>query len=372
MVQGVVHVVPRTPTDGDPRLFAYSVSRTADDIKGGAGSRYYPVELSSVLRELRDEEGVFAVVGLPCFIKALRLLARQDEVFDRRIGYFIGLVCGHMKSSGYAGCIAMQCGIRVADLRAISFREKAAGRPASSYSVKLEHVENGQIKTLIRPMGDLLCADWGMGMFKCSACDYCDDVVAETADISLGDAWLPEYVNDGLGTNIVIARSGPMYEILETAKRAGRVVLDDLAPGDIVRSQSAGFRHRRDGLSYRLWLKDRAGEWRPKKRVDPNPSRLSQKYRQIMQLRIAIAQCSHQAFRETDLQKDFHVFRRAMAPYVDRYRALYEALNFPPFRHRVARKVLRAMNVVREQLLRCSAALVSTLRTPKSRNRKSL
>lgn len=42
-------------------------------------------------------------------------------------------------------------------------------------------------------------------MYK--ACDFCDDVFAETADIALGDAWLPEYVQDGNGTNVVVTRN---------------------------------------------------------------------------------------------------------------------------------------------------------------------
>ena len=35
--------------------------------------------------------------------------------------------------------------------------------------------------------------DWGAGFFQNPACDWCDDVVAETADIAFGDAWVEPY-----------------------------------------------------------------------------------------------------------------------------------------------------------------------------------
>ena len=37
------------------------------------------------------------------------------------------------------------------------------------------------------------------------ACEFCDDVVGETADMSVGDAWLPGYVSDWRGTSVVVS-----------------------------------------------------------------------------------------------------------------------------------------------------------------------
>jgi coenzyme F420-reducing hydrogenase beta subunit len=41
---------------------------------------------------------------------------------------------------------------------------------------------------------------WGTGLFKSNACDFCDDVTTELADVSL-DAWIP-YNKDGLGNSV--------------------------------------------------------------------------------------------------------------------------------------------------------------------------
>jgi coenzyme F420-reducing hydrogenase beta subunit len=43
-------------------------------------------------------------------------------------------------------------------------------------------------------------------------------VLAETADVTVGDAWLPEYIKDGLGTNIITIRSPEILAIFEIVK----------------------------------------------------------------------------------------------------------------------------------------------------------
>lgn len=83
MVDAVVHVRPCVDsTEG--RLFNFEISRTADEVMQGAKSRYYPVEMSTVLNRIRVEPGRVALVGVPCFIKAARLLARQDRAIGAK------------------------------------------------------------------------------------------------------------------------------------------------------------------------------------------------------------------------------------------------------------------------------------------------
>ena len=98
LVDGVAHVVPADPVR-DGRFFDYRISRSPAEIREGARSRYYPVELSRVLEEIRSVPGRYAVVGVPCFIKAVHLLRAEDPVLGERIAFTLGLFCGHMKSA---------------------------------------------------------------------------------------------------------------------------------------------------------------------------------------------------------------------------------------------------------------------------------
>ncbi|MCG3561936.1 DEAD/DEAH box helicase, partial [Klebsiella pneumoniae] len=58
--------------------------------------------------------------------------------------------------------------------------------------------------------------------------DFTDDVMNETADITLGDAWLPEYTMDSEGNNIVIIRNPIIKRIVEKALTEGRIKLDEI------------------------------------------------------------------------------------------------------------------------------------------------
>lgn len=76
----MAHVVPVEDPQAENRFFRYRIACTEEEIRAGAKSRYYPVELSEVLQTIRAVPGCYAVVGVPCFIKAFQLLRREDPV----------------------------------------------------------------------------------------------------------------------------------------------------------------------------------------------------------------------------------------------------------------------------------------------------
>jgi coenzyme F420-reducing hydrogenase beta subunit len=295
-VDGVAHVVPANPKSAG-RLFEYRISRTLDELNAGAKSRYYPIELSSVLREIRTTPGRYAIVGIPCFIKAIHLLRRVDAVVRDRVTHTLGLFCGHMKSAALVESFAWQLGTEIEHIRALDYRTKDEGRPANWYRAHLD-LEDGT--SAERDWWHLADGDWGAGFFQNPACDWCDDVVAETADISFGDAWVEPYSSDGRGTNVVIVRTKQLKQMIERARTDGRLQLEPVDADFIVRTQAAGLRHRRDGLAFRL-------SWRrsgivPRKRVTPS-SDLPFRRKLVYRLRYGIARWSHRMFR---LAKSLH------------------------------------------------------------------
>jgi coenzyme F420 hydrogenase subunit beta len=340
LVDAVLHVKPNCGATSGPTLFRYGVSRDRAEVTAGAKSRYYPVEMSGVLNHVRAHPGRYAMIGLPCFIKAVRLLASRESVFRDRIKFCVGLFCGHLKSTAFAEMCAWQCGVAPSDLRAIDFRTKIPNRPAGDYAVSVTGERDGQPVHASRRVSDLFGANWGFGLLKYKACDFCDDVVAETADISLGDAWLPEFEADSHGTNVAVVRSALLNSILVQAQREGRVHLQALSAQRVVDSQAAGFRHRREGLPYRLALEDAQGRWRPAKRVAAASAGLSPKLRRIQDLRQELRETSHVAFAQAKQGAGYEHFLNAMRPVIQRYLREYRT----PLAHRVlgrCRGVLR-------------------------------
>ena len=346
LIDAVIHIRQRAPTDGDPRLFQYQISTTTAEIASGAKSRYYPIEMSEVLRVVRDRPGRYAIVGIPCFIKAVRLLTRQDALLKERIAFCVGLVCGHLKSAHFAKMIAWQSGLDPDRLTGIDFRKKIPGADANRYAVEVHGTRSGNETTVDRASKDIYGSDWGTGFFKYKACDFCDDVLAETADITVGDAWLPQYVKDWKGTNVLVVRHPALKSLLERGVSDGALHLDVLGPQDAARSQDAGLRHRRDGLAYRLYLTDQKNEWRPPKRVQPSADGLDARRQRQQVLRMEMASKSHTAFRQALDADKFSVFTSQMDPLLDRYYALYRSA-WKNAARRIKRSVLRTLQRVR-------------------------
>ena len=286
LVNGVAHVAA---SPGEP-FFRYTISRSEADLRAGAKSRYYPIELSEVIRAIRTTPGRYAVVGIPCFIKAVHLLRAEEPVLRERIAFTLGLFCGHMKSARMVESFAWQMGTTAQAVAGIDFRVKDPSRPANWYAARIALKGGGERR---RDWWHMVDGDWGAGFFQNSACNFCDDVTAETADISFGDAWLEPYSSDGRGTNVVVVRSPVIAHLVRTAIEAGRLRLEEVDADFVYRTQAAGFRQRREGLAFRL-SRRRPG-LAPRKRVAGAPN-LPARRKLIYLMRAAISAWSHRVF----------------------------------------------------------------------------
>lgn len=314
LVDAVVHVHPADPmTSSSSPLFSYDVARSPQEVRTGAKTRYYSVDFADALLEVIEKGDRIALIGVPCFIKAARHLAASDPAFGACMTYGIALICGHMKSAGFAESLAWQSGIRPTALRAVDFRKKLPGRPATRYGFEAASQKNRDIVT--KPMSDLVGRNWDGGYFKLKACEFCDDVVGECADIAFGDAWLQRYTKDHQGTNVVIVRNPVMQDILTQAQQAGTIALDPLTPDEAIMTQSAGFRDRREGLQYRLALADGAGRWRPQKRVSASSDHLNPVRKTTIRLRDWIRRRSFASYALSKRCRTIRIYQIEMSFY---------------------------------------------------------
>ncbi|OHV77350.1 Coenzyme F420 hydrogenase/dehydrogenase, beta subunit C-terminal domain [Rhizobium sp. LCM 4573] len=291
MVDGVAHVTENMNPQANEPLFRYTLSRTLADLRAGAKSRYYPVELSGVLDEIRKTPGRYAVIGIPCFIKAVRLSCAAEPLLKERISFTFGLFCGHMKSARMAESFAWQMHRDLREAEHFDYRAKSPDRPANWYRAQMTLTDGSTAALDWWHMAD---GDWGAGFFQNPACNFCDDVVAETADIAFGDAWQEPYSSDGRGTNVIIVRSPSLLRLIQAGIDAQQLSLVPVEPSFIIATQAAGFRQRREGLSFRLtW--PRLGI-RPRKRVVPGSHALSVQRKTIYTMRYAISHWSHRVF----------------------------------------------------------------------------
>lgn len=328
-IDGVIHVKGTASDRGGKKnkpLFKYVISSTEKEIAEGAKSRYYPVELSEIMKTIKGAPGRYAVVGIPEFITELRLLSGIEPVFREKIKYTIGLVCGHQKSAKYAESLAWQHGVEPGGLTDIDFREKWRGKNAYDYLTRIKGYSSSKKVNFTKKQIDLFAGTWGHGFFKARFSDFTDNAFNENADITLGDAWLDEYLLDTEGNNIIIVRNKVIDRLIKKAIKDSKVSLDAVDEATIIRSQSGLIHHTREELPYRLSKEKRKLKTPPKKRVRPHGEVKFLK-RRVQDVREKISVKSHKYYRTAVKKRDFGYFVKKMQPYIDKYNRLYRFIS---------------------------------------------
>lgn len=317
IIDAAIVVGPSKDRKKNQAIYTYQIVEDHNELGTYAKSKYYPVELSQVIKQVKSQDKRFAFVGVPCYVKTMRNLCANDSALNAKIKFCISIVCGHQKSSRYGEYLGAQMDIRHNDIELIDFRLKNEGQPANRYATQLITSD----KITQRDVFDLDGTDWGLGFFKYKACDYCDDVAGETADITLGDAWLPGEIKDWRGNNILIVRNTKIAEIINTSLVAGEIDLRPSSPDEFYLSQSANYRHKIDGLSYRLIQSNKVGEWVPKKRVsvDSNKLKLSKRRMKALAIRSILRDESHSRYARCRESGGVLKFRIQMIPLMVKY-----------------------------------------------------
>lgn len=283
--------------------YEYAISSTKEELLKAAKTKYFPVTLDSVFQQVKNLDGKVAIVGVACFIKGIRLAQASDPILKDKIKFLVGIICGGIKSRFFTEYLASKSGVLPSEYSKPKFRIKDVNSTASDYSFGCLDKSRDQKIIKMWTVGDM----WGTGLFKANACDFCDDVTTELADISLGDAWLEPFYKDGKGTNVIVTRSVLAEKIIQDGIKSGRLKVADLSIEKFLASQQGSFNHRHDGLSFRINRMASNEIVIPPKRFTLSQSSLLIKLIQIMRMRTR--RKSLEIWRET---KDATVFDQKM------------------------------------------------------------
>lgn len=267
---------------GEDNHYEYKLIKKKEELLATSKTRYYPVTMADALHELENFDGKVAIVGVGSFIKAVRLLQYYNPELREKIVFTIGIICGGLKSKFFGEYLAAKAGVENNEFTKPQFRIKDYKSNAGDYSFGCvdNKGENKHVK--MRTVGDM----WGTGMFKCNACDFCDDVTTELADISLGDAWIPPYNQDGKGINVIVTRSELAEKIIKKGREDNQLVIDDINIEYFLKSQQSSFFHRHQALNFRIRKLKTSTKQLPPKRHDKGKIYLDFKLVQIQRMRV--------------------------------------------------------------------------------------
>ncbi|MEA1988041.1 MAG: Coenzyme F420 hydrogenase/dehydrogenase, beta subunit C-terminal domain [Pseudomonadota bacterium] len=223
-----------------------------DDVKlitKTSKTRYLPVTLEKLFLEIDSFSGKVAVSGVPSFIKAIRLKQYYHPEYKEKIAFLAGIICGGLKSKFYTDYLAQKAGIN-GDYSHQEYRIKDGDSFSLDYSFGAKD-KNGNFKTIkMSKVGNT----WGTSFFNSPAYDFSDDLVAELADVSLGDAWIKPYLDDGRGNNVIVTRSYLAEQIVKEGLENGDLIMDQVPIETFKASQAGGFKHKQLGMKQRINL----------------------------------------------------------------------------------------------------------------------
>lgn len=305
-IDAVIHVGP------DKNMFDYIITDNIDDMgkKSNKKSRYYPVSFADLIREVNESSKKYLFIGIPCFVKAIRLA--QQEGMVKNIKFAISLLCGHMKSTDFATSLAWQVGVKPKKLATLDFRVKEDNRKANDYSIEVVDTDN--ISHFSRS-ASLFGTNWGLGFFKHKACDFCDDIAGELADATFGDAWLPKYINDSQGTNIFVIRNELFNEYLHKYK--SELYIESASVDDFYESQAGNFRNRREGMKVRI---ENETGWTPVKRLELIDSNVTKERQDLYLIRAKLSKQSIRKFQIVKKLGFISTFKIIMLPDIFNYK----------------------------------------------------
>lgn len=216
------------------------IARTREEIIAASKSKYCPVSANTALREVLEEDGKFAVVGLPCHIQGIRKAETVNKRLKGKIALHLGLFCSTNRNFRATEYILWRARIQPQEIARFDYRGE--GRPGQ-LTARLRNGQKYSFPYLEHHVRLL------RSFFIPARCTLCSDHSCELADISFGDIGLPEFRDDSIGISLVISRSEVGGLILKQAASAGIIELHDISRDRVVESKIGSFYRKKKHLN---------------------------------------------------------------------------------------------------------------------------
>lgn len=234
----VCRLSPADPLRAEP-----VVARTAEEIAACRGSKYNLVAVNTLLGEVLKEPGRYALVGLPCHMQGFRLARGRNRALRERVVFTLGIFCASSFTPRATQVEALRAGLDPRLLARVSYRGPGWPGPL--------HLETRTGETHEAEL------DSYFGRFVRNGsplrCRLCPDALAELADLSVGDTWLPLHEGSP-GVSDLVVRTARGERVID-AVQPGWLTLFESTPEEILLTQEETRRMKRDRYRGRLRLR---------------------------------------------------------------------------------------------------------------------
>jgi len=253
IIDGVIHAAMRFGAIGEMHYEA-SISHSFEEADKKRSSFYGQIDYSQLINELKNTEKKYLIVGVPCVIKALTKLFRENACYNKNTIYTVALSCSHNVNGQFVDFLAESLGIHANMPFKANLRNKEDIKDANNFN---NHFfgETGDIVKISR-FQSVFTDAWRNYFFSLNACSYCSDFWGYAADISVKDAW-GRWAENPLGDSIVICRS---RKLMDEILKSKDIEYEYLNFDTVANSQSATTEYKQvrimDRLSKPVWHRD--------------------------------------------------------------------------------------------------------------------
>ena len=225
VIDGALVVRYRTDNPLEPEPF---IATTEEEILSSRGSKYLVLSYDNVLADLELFDGNVVVVGLPCQIQGIRMLAeKKKKIRDKLVGYF-AIYCSLTKTKHSMDYYLWHYGITRDNIGRFSFRDDGC----LGY-MKVEDKSGNLIKKVKYEKY------WHgtHNFFVNSRCSLCIDHFGELADISFGDIHCEPYLHDTVGISSIVTRNKGWDNLLKECSEVKDIFLQNVPLEEVAKSQ---------------------------------------------------------------------------------------------------------------------------------------
>jgi coenzyme F420 hydrogenase subunit beta len=229
------HIDGAVITAFDPKndmLIRSFIATTREEILSAKGSKYTPVTLNHAVQDIKNRDGKFIIVGLPCHIHGFRKYEKLDEKFKEKIVGYFGLYCSSGRTFYLTEYIFKERKINKTDLKYFAYRDEGCLGSMVACGISSSTLKPFQIMEPFQHYYHPL-----RSFFKPRRCLLCIDHFAELADVSFGDIHIDPYIQDKVGINSMIVRNPKFLIWLNDIVSSGCLEINHLEIEPLVKSQ---------------------------------------------------------------------------------------------------------------------------------------
>lgn len=201
------------------------IARSFEELIQSQQSKYIVIPVNSILSEIENMPGKFAMAALPCQIHGFRLLQKLDHPITKKIEVVIGLFCAAAMEPFIALEMLEMKGIDPKDVIDFNFRDgvwpgqiRATLKDGKKVAMHYSNFKDGAINYMTQ-------------LYSPFRCQTCIDGSSEFADISVSDAWTRDEFGNYLfqSQSKLLARTDKGLQVINEAIRVGALKVEDVS-----------------------------------------------------------------------------------------------------------------------------------------------